>query len=124
MTAEEQLDRAIENLSGVGGRVSAEKRSSVRSRAAHFIPCKGEREIQAVEKRSGVYPHFGFVGIASWRLALIERFADAANPLHERHGRIHIGAKGANSGGDKLEGSFYFGAVGIASPEFRRINHR
>src|SRR5437762_13023528 len=114
MAPEEQLDRAIENLPGVCGRVHAQERSRVRARAADFISCQGEREIQAVEKCSGVYPSFGLIGIASWRLALIERFADASDPLDERHGRVYIGAKGADSGGDKLEGSFYFGAVGIA----------
>jgi len=40
------------------------------------------------------------------------------------HGRVHIGAKGTNSGGDKFERRLDFGAVGIARPEFRRVNHR
>src|SRR5258708_13680718 len=107
----------------MGGWLASEQRGNVGARAVHLISGEGQRKIETVQKRSGVYPGFRLIGIAGWRLALVERLADAADPLHEGHRGGHVGTESTDGGSHKLEPGLDLGTLGLTRPEFWGINH-
>ena len=109
---------------GIGCRVAAEQRIDVDLSAAETVRRERERKIHAAEQRAGIHPSIGFVRVTCRRLALVQRLADPAGPLHEQQRDVHFRADGPGGGRHQLKRRLDLGAICFLRPEFRRINHR